>query len=209
MEKHKHHIVPRHLGGSDDKSNIEELHFIEHAKIHALRYLAGLDRQFDYRHHGWRYLCQELRAAVRAEHSLRFKTDINPMKNPETAQKVADNRRGKSIGKGRKWSEKSKDKMRGENNPNYGGKNCKPMSEERRKEQSERMAKNNPMKDPEVAKKVSESKRGKPSSRKGAKLSEETKQKLREANLGRKASPEARAKMSESRKGKKRGPYKK
>lgn len=49
---------------------------------------------------------------------------------------------------------------------------------------------------------MSEAKRGKPSPRKGAKLSEETKQKLREANLGKKHSCETRMKMSSSAKGK-------
>lgn len=49
---------------------------------------------------------------------------------------------------------------------------------------------------------MSEAKRGKPSPRKGAKLSEETKQKLREANLGKKHSCETRMKISSSAKGK-------
>ena len=34
MIKHKHHIVPRHVGGSDDPSNIVELTVIEHAAAH-------------------------------------------------------------------------------------------------------------------------------------------------------------------------------
>ena len=75
--------------------------------------------------------------------------------------------------------------------------------------QSQRMRENNPMKNPEVAAKVSEKKKGQPSSRLGATLSEETKEKLRQANLGKTHSDESRAKMSESRTGKKRGPYKK
>ena len=32
--KHKHHIVPRHMGGTDDKSNIIELTVQEHAIAH-------------------------------------------------------------------------------------------------------------------------------------------------------------------------------
>lgn len=75
--------------------------------------------------------------------------------------------------------------------------------------QSQRMRENNPMKNPEIAAKVSEKKRGQPSSRLGATLSEETKEKLRQANLGKTHSDESRAKMSESRTGRKRGPYKK
>ena len=35
---HKHHIVPRYMGGSDDPSNIVELTIEEHAEAHRLLY---------------------------------------------------------------------------------------------------------------------------------------------------------------------------
>jgi len=38
MIKHKHHIVPRHVGGTDDPSNIVELTIAEHAEAHRLLY---------------------------------------------------------------------------------------------------------------------------------------------------------------------------
>ena len=38
MIKHKHHIIPRHAGGSDDPSNIIELSIQEHAEAHRLLY---------------------------------------------------------------------------------------------------------------------------------------------------------------------------
>jgi hypothetical protein len=47
----------------------------------------------------------------------------------------------------------------------------------------ERMLQENPMKRPEVAAKVSKAKKGQPSSRRGAVLSDETKEKLRQAAL--------------------------
>jgi hypothetical protein len=34
MTKHKHHIVPKHMGGSDDPSNLIELTVAEHAEAH-------------------------------------------------------------------------------------------------------------------------------------------------------------------------------
>lgn len=36
--KHKHHIVPRHIGGTDDPSNITELTVEEHAEAHHMLY---------------------------------------------------------------------------------------------------------------------------------------------------------------------------
>jgi hypothetical protein len=38
MVKHKHHIVPKHMGGSDDPSNIVELTVEEHAEAHRKLY---------------------------------------------------------------------------------------------------------------------------------------------------------------------------
>lgn len=34
MKKHKHHIIPRHVGGTDDPSNLVELTIEEHAEAH-------------------------------------------------------------------------------------------------------------------------------------------------------------------------------
>lgn len=38
MIKHKHHIVPKHMGGSDDPSNLVELTIEEHAEAHRKLY---------------------------------------------------------------------------------------------------------------------------------------------------------------------------
>jgi hypothetical protein len=38
MIKHKHHIIPKHAGGTDDPSNIVELTIEEHAEAHRLLY---------------------------------------------------------------------------------------------------------------------------------------------------------------------------
>ena len=34
MLKHKHHIIPKHIGGTDDQSNLVELTIEEHAEAH-------------------------------------------------------------------------------------------------------------------------------------------------------------------------------
>ena len=36
--RHKHHIIPKHMGGTDDPSNIVELTIQEHADAHNLLY---------------------------------------------------------------------------------------------------------------------------------------------------------------------------
>ena len=38
MIKHKHHIIPRHAGGTDDSSNLIELTIEEHAEAHRILY---------------------------------------------------------------------------------------------------------------------------------------------------------------------------
>ena len=35
---HRHHIIPRHAGGTDDPSNIIELSVEEHAEAHRILY---------------------------------------------------------------------------------------------------------------------------------------------------------------------------
>ena len=36
--KHKHHIIPKHMGGSDDPSNLIELSVEEHSQAHIKLY---------------------------------------------------------------------------------------------------------------------------------------------------------------------------
>ena len=167
---HRHHIQPRHLGGSDDTSNIELIDPVAHAELHALRFIEGEDRWFCAMQEGWAHLDPRLQDEVRGVMSER-----NIMKDPEVAEKM----RQTSIING--VYDRHREKMTAEN----------------------------PMKNPEIAAKVSKAKKGQPSSRRGAVLSDETKEKLRQAATGYRHTDEAKAKMSTSRLGKKRGPYKK
>lgn len=209
MKRHRHHIQPVHKGGTDDPSNISFPDFIEHAEIHANRFLQGLDDYFDFRHEGWPFLDENLRREVRSFWSKKF-SENNPMKDPEVAEKVASQKRGKpGANSGSQWSEASREKIKGEGNPNYGGGYQLDLTDEQRQAISDRMRESNPMKRPEVAAKVSAAHKGRVSPRKGAILSDETKEKLRQAITGKTHTEESKRKMSESRTGKKRGPYKK
>ena len=38
MVKHKHHIIPKHMGGNDEPSNLIELSVEEHATAHRKLY---------------------------------------------------------------------------------------------------------------------------------------------------------------------------
>lgn len=89
---HKHHIVPKHMGGSDDPSNLVELTIEEHAQAH-------LDL---YNEHGWH---QDLVA-----HRMLLGQVTKAEAIKELQQKP------KSIA----WKKKKSERMTGENNPQYG-----------------------------------------------------------------------------------------
>ena len=169
-KKHRHHILPRHLGGGDETKNIQLLDPIAHAELHALRFLEGDDRWFCAMQEGWPLLDPRLKEEVRQRMSSH-----NVMKDPEVAARMAETMKANGV---------------------YDL-------------HAERMRQDNPMKQPENKAKLSAAHKGRVSPRKGAVLSEETKEKLRQAATGYKHSDEAKAKMSASRKGKKRGPYRK
>lgn len=64
--KHKHHIIPKHAGGTDDPSNLIELTTAEHAEAHRLLYE---------QHGRWQDYCawQALSGRIGQEEILRMK----------------------------------------------------------------------------------------------------------------------------------------
>ena len=119
---------------------------------------------------------------------------------------------GGDGGSGRIMSEKNRKKlserMKGENNPQYG----KIRSEETRRKLSEtHKGKNNHFYNKthseETKRKISEVRKGKIPWNKGKTLSEETKRKISEALKGKTLSEETRKKLSEARKGEKHPNY--
>ena len=90
---HKHHIIPKHAGGSDDISNIIELSVEDHAEAHKLlfeKYGRWQDKI------AWKTLegqisIQDARYIIMTEH--------NPMKDPNVVSKMSgDNHWSKRPG---------------------------------------------------------------------------------------------------------------
>ena len=125
-ERHRHHIVPRHLGGSDHSENMALLNPLEHAEVHAHRFLRGEDSWFDCRHEGWSLLDEDLKTKV-----LERLSSHNPMKNPETARKTSEALKGKASNhKGYRWSEEQRENF---SRVRTGLKRVSPSEETRRK----------------------------------------------------------------------------
>ena len=92
---HKHHIIPKHMGGTDDPSNLIVLTIEEHAQAHLDLYN---EHGYTQDHVAYRMLLGQ----------------INKAEAIKILQKAP-----KSL----RWKSKMSKRMTGENNPNYGGGN--------------------------------------------------------------------------------------
>ena len=126
--KHKHHIIPKHMGGTDDPENLIELTVEEHAEAHRVLYeknghwedkLAwlGLSGQIG---------CDEAIFLAKSEGAKNRMAMGNPMSDPEIAKRV--NNHPDRIKKSKKRM-KNKNPMsdpevakRANNHPNRGRK---------------------------------------------------------------------------------------
>ena len=91
MSSHKHHIIPRHMGGSNHSSNIIVLSVEEHAEAH---------RKLYEEHGKWQdkiaadMLSGQIKSdEVRRELCRARMLNDNPMKNPENVKKVLESRK--------------------------------------------------------------------------------------------------------------------
>ncbi len=104
MPKHKHHIVPKHAGGSNDPSNIVSLTVQEHAEAHRLLWEKhGLTADFV----AWKMLSGKNDEAEQARLELAKEGFVNFLKSERSdswKQNIS-----KSL-QGRKQSEESKSK---------------------------------------------------------------------------------------------------
>ena len=100
---HKHHIIPKHAGGTDDPSNIVELTIEQHAEAHRKLY-EEYGRQEDYL--AWKGLSGQ----IGMDELIREKASLNSSrpgeKNPfygkkhteETKRKISEKKKGQGLG---------------------------------------------------------------------------------------------------------------
>lgn len=185
----RHHIIPKCVGGTNDKDNLIDLFLREHFEAHRLLALENQDNE--------KLVCawwvmshdrkgRNITAEEYEEARIAIKQSISGEKHPmygkhpsdSARQKMSDSRKGKRLSEEtkQKISDSHKGKHEGENNSMYGrrGADCpnygKHHSEEARKKMSEaRMGKY----------------KGENSPTYGKHPSDETKRKIGEANRGR------------------------
>jgi hypothetical protein len=110
MVKHLHHIVPKHMGGTDDPSNLVEITIEEHAEAHHKLY----------EQHGlWQdKLAWEGLAGIKSGGEVQAeavrRTNLGRKHTDEERAKMSANRRGiPSKMKGKKLSDNQKKNMKG------------------------------------------------------------------------------------------------
>ena len=226
----RHHILPKSLGGSNEKDNIIILtakeHFIAHLILwkcyggpmaQALYYM--MNKKSTTGRHG-SVLSSRQYERVKQESKISVSTKLKgrPAHNKgiphseETKKKIGES------SKGRHHSEESKDKIRKANTGNTYTKGTK-LSEEAKRKLSDlsrgrpkseahktalREASKKRWQDPLEHEKISFANIGRISPNKGKHMSDEQKEKLRMANIGRVTSEETKRKQSIVKLGKKK-----
>ena len=196
----RHHIQPRSLGGSDDKSNLVDLTAREHFICHWLltKMTTGENR----------YKMLNALRMMRAEKSgqKRYETSITSRVYEHIKQEYAQLQSIKISGKdnpmyGDKFY-RSEDGKQRQRDSIVGNNNGAKQEHARQKiSQSKLGKKRKPFSD-EWRTKMSESKRGENNNRYGVTVSEDTKQKIREKAVGRKQSEETKRKKADALRGK-------
>lgn len=161
--KHKHHIIPRHIGGTDNPSNLVELTVEEHAEAHRVLY-EQYGRLQDKR--AWLGLAKIMTGEEIIEEILR-----SP-KSEEHKQKIAKALKGRSapwavgntnaaVLKGRPRTEETKQKISkskiGKERPDMFGNNYATALKGRKKTEEHKQAVLNAINSKEVKDKISAS----------------------------------------------------
>ena len=129
---HKHHIIPKHMGGTDDPSNIVELTVEEHAEAHRVLYEKYGRWQDEL---AWKGLSGMI---GKEEIIRRTQSEANKGRNLSEEEKRKRSERMKGENNpcfGRTGEKNPMFGRKGKNNPNFG----KKRSEESKRKQSEKM----------------------------------------------------------------------
>ena len=135
---HVHHIVPRHMGGTDEPSNLIELTVEEHAEAHRVLY-ETYGKKEDYI--AWKGLSKQIgkEEIFKETSSLGGNGNAGKPKSEEHRRKISQALKGKyGCGRGVQ-SEEIREKIRSAMTGNTNSKNH--SSEEYRRKQSEAMKK--------------------------------------------------------------------
>jgi hypothetical protein len=129
---HKHHIIPKHMGGTDDPSNIVEITVEEHAEAHRVLYEKYGRWQDEL---AWKGLAG---IVGKEEIIRRAQSEANKGRkhSEEYCRKQSERMKGENNPCfGRTGEKNPMFGRRGKNNPNFG----KKRSEESKRKQSEKM----------------------------------------------------------------------
>jgi hypothetical protein len=139
---HKHHIIPKHMGGTDDPSNLVLVTVEQHANLHKQLW-EDLGHWQD--KIAWKFLSGQINIqdAIRESRSEALKLTRGKKKKPATEErkrKISEAKKGKSINypknrKSRSAEDKLRvsEKMRGEKNHFFGKKHSEETKEKIRK----------------------------------------------------------------------------
>lgn len=131
--RHKHHIIPKHMGGTDDPSNLIEVTIEQHAELHKQLYeqfgnwedeLAwkGLSKMIEKQEIISEVIRNTHKGKKTSEETKRKMSDASPWKGKKRDPKTIDKMR--ESNKNRKLSDKQIDLMRekfsGKGNPMFG-----------------------------------------------------------------------------------------
>jgi len=115
--KHKHHIIPKHMGGGDENENLIELTIEEHAEEHRKLY-EKYGKQEDLL--AWKGLSKQ----IGMEDIQLMRSSIGGIKGNLGVKKSENHKKKISqIRKTQKWNSKTKDKISKSMNNNTNSKN--------------------------------------------------------------------------------------
>lgn len=194
----RHHILPRSLGGTDDKENITFITAREHFVCHWL-----LIKIYPVGEAHWKML-NALRM-MRAENpnQKRYTTKITSRVYAKLKEEYAvlQSEKNKGVGNGMYGKNHTEEAKRRISEANTG--RIQPAEEKAKQVTGQTGRKRAPFSQ-EWRNKLSKAGSGENNSRYGVKVSEETKQKMRERAIGRKQDPETIKKKADAVRGSKR-----